>query len=83
MENWIWLSAAAVLAYFVKGLCGFANTLVFSTLLSFTADNIRISPVELALGILSGKILNEKHVRSAVHGMLVLSGAALIVQNLF
>lgn len=66
MENWVWLSAAAVLAYFVKGLCGFANTLVFSTLLSFTADNINISPVELVLGFPSNCILawrGRKHMQ--------------------
>lgn len=45
----IWV-IAALLAYFVKGLCGFANTLVFSTTLSFTSSHISISPVELLLG---------------------------------
>lgn len=57
MEDWVLLSAAAVLAYFVKGLCGFANTLVFSTLLSFAVDNVNISPVELVLGFPSNCIL--------------------------
>ena len=38
---------AAFTAYFVKGLCGFANTLVFTTILSFGAANASISPVDL------------------------------------
>lgn len=42
---------AAFCAYFVKGLCGFANTLVLTAILSFGVDNIEISPVELLLGI--------------------------------
>ena len=46
----LWISAA-ILAYFIKGLCGFANTLVFTTLLSFGHSNISISPVELLLGV--------------------------------
>ena len=44
------LWAAAVLtAYFVKGLCGFANTLVVTTILSFSQASASISPVELLL----------------------------------
>ena len=45
----VWWTAA-VCAFFIKGLCGFANTLVFTTILSFAADNACISPVELLLG---------------------------------
>lgn len=37
-------------AYIVKGMCGFANTLVFGTLAGFSANNIDISPVDLLLG---------------------------------
>lgn len=52
-----WMMFAAVCAYFVKGLCGFANTLIFSSILSFRFDNISISPVELLLGYLPGVFL--------------------------
>lgn len=52
-----WMMFAAVCAYFVKGLCGFANTLIFSSILSFRFDNISISPVELLLGNLPGVFL--------------------------
>lgn len=45
----LWM-IAVLCAFFVKGLCGFANTLVFSTILSFGTSNIQISPVELILG---------------------------------
>lgn len=41
---------AVVAAYIVKGMCGFANTLVFSTLAGFFTDNVNISPVDLLLG---------------------------------
>lgn len=37
-------------AYIVKGMCGFANTLVFGTLAGFSANNVNISPVDLLLG---------------------------------
>lgn len=49
---------------FVKGLCGFANTLVFTTLLSFGNNNINISPVELILGYPSNAILAWKERKS-------------------
>lgn len=48
LTPWIFLSVTA--AYIVKGLCGFANTLVFSTLAGFSTDNVNISPVDLLLG---------------------------------
>ena len=46
----IWWIAATICAFFVKGLCGFANTLVFTTVMSFGMSNRNISPVELLLG---------------------------------
>lgn len=45
----VWI-LATVCAFFIKGLCGFANTLVFSSILAFGNANINISPVELVLG---------------------------------
>jgi uncharacterized membrane protein YfcA len=46
----MWLIIATLCAFYVKGLCGFANTLVFTSILGFTANNINISPLELVLG---------------------------------
>ena len=41
---------SAFCAFFVKGVCGFANTLVFTSMLSFGTANIEITPVDLLLG---------------------------------
>lgn len=41
---------AVLLAYIVKGMSGFANTLVFSSIMSYTSNNIHITPVELIVG---------------------------------
>ena len=38
---YLWI-IAAFMAYFIKGLCGFANTLVFTSILSFGAANANI-----------------------------------------
>ena len=54
--NALWI-IAAVSAFYIKGLCGFANTLVFDTVMGFGADNISISPVELVLGYPSNIIM--------------------------
>ena len=51
---------AAFTAYLVKGLCGFANTLIFTTILSFGAANASISPVDLLLGYPANLILTWK-----------------------
>lgn len=50
-----------MLAFFIKGLCGFANTLVFTSVLGFGANNIAISPVELVLGYPGNLILTWKN----------------------
>lgn len=55
---------ATICAFFIKGVCGFANTLVFTTILSFGNNNINISPVELILGYPSNAILVWKERRS-------------------
>ena len=46
MTLWI---IAAFAGYFVKGVCGFANTLVLTGILSFGADNVNITPIDLIL----------------------------------
>ena len=50
-------SVAAFTAYFIKGLCGFANTLIFTTILSFGAANASIFPVDVLLGYPANLIL--------------------------
>ena len=59
-----WWIIATLCAFFVKGLCGFANTLVFTTILSFGNSNVNISPVELILGYPTNLILVWKERRS-------------------
>ena len=61
MFFWILASLAA---FYVKGLCGFANTLVFTSILSFDVANIEISPVELILGLPTNLIISWKERRS-------------------
>lgn len=72
----IWRTAA-VCAFFIKGLCGFANTLVFTTILSFAVDNAHISPVELLLGCPSNLILLWRE-RRFLRWKLCLPLAALV-----
>jgi uncharacterized membrane protein YfcA len=57
MIYWI---IATLCAFFVKGLSGFANTLVFTSILSFGTANINISPVELILGYPTNLIISWK-----------------------
>ena len=57
---WLWI-LAAMAAYFIKGLCGFANTLVFTSILSFGVSNANISPVDLLLGYPTNLILTWKN----------------------
>lgn len=57
---YLWV-IAVVAAYFIKGLCGFANTLIFTTILSFGTANADISPIDLLVGYPSNLILTWKN----------------------
>ena len=75
MIYWV---VATLCAFFVKGLCGFANTLVFTSILSFGVDNVDISPVELLLGFPANAILAFRE-RRAIRWRLCLPLAALVI----
>ena len=74
----VWWIIATLCAFFVKGLCGFANTLVFTTILSFGNNNVNISPVELILGYPTNLILAWKERRS-IKWSVCLPLAALVI----
>lgn len=69
---------ATISAFFVKGLCGFANTLVFTTILSFGNNNVNISPVELLLGYPTNIILAWKE-RKSIKWSVCLPLALLVI----
>ena len=60
----VWFIIATLVAFFIKGLCGFANTLIFNGILRYTANNINISPLEVVLGYPSNIILVWKERKS-------------------
>jgi len=66
----LWIIAATA-AYFVKGICGFANTLVFSSILSFGKNNVNITPVDLLVGYFSNGCL-AWHGRKEIRARIVL-----------
>ena len=75
---YLWI-LAAVAAYFIKGLCGFANTLVFTSILSFgSATNANISPVDLLVGYPTNVILTWKN-REKLNARVWLPLAALVL----
>ena len=71
---------AVFIAFVVKGLCGFANTLVFSSIMSFSSNNVNISPVDLITGLPANLYMawRERHgVRARIFvplALLVLAG---------
>lgn len=52
---WIWF--ITLCSFFIKGLCGFANSLVFTTMLSFRGSIVNISPIILLLNYPSNLIM--------------------------
>lgn len=79
MGYWI---IATFLAFYVKGVCGFANTLVFTSILSFTAANINISPLELVLGYPTNLIISWKE-RKAIDLKIVLPLSVMVIAGSF
>lgn len=74
---YLWI-IAAVAAYFIKGLCGFANTLIFTSILSFGASNANISPIDLLLGYPTNLVLTWKN-RTSLDPRVYLPLAALVL----
>ena len=78
----LWI-IATLAAFYVKGLCGFANTLVFNTIMGF-GDSVRaIAPVELLLGFPTNVIMawkGRRSLRAAVFfppAVMTLAGSAV------
>ena len=63
---YLWF-VSSFIAYFIKGLCGFANTLVFTSILSFGTSNANISPVDLLLGYPVNILLIWKNGKIHIH----------------
>lgn len=78
MKLWI---LATFAAFYIKGLCGFANTLVFTSVMGFGASNVNISPTELILGYPTNIILvwkNRKKLQKGIYmplAVMVLLGS--------
>lgn len=53
----IWLWLVTLFSFMIKGLCGFANSMVFTTLLSFSDSIVHISPINLLLNYPSHLIM--------------------------
>ncbi len=61
----VYMALAVMLAYMVKGICGFADAILFTTAMSFQADNVNISPISLILGYPANCIMAWTHRRRA------------------
>lgn len=69
---------AVICAYIIKGMCGFANTLIFSTIMSFTTSNINITPIDLIVGYPSNIFIVWKE-RKSISTKIFLPLAGMVV----
>ncbi len=67
----VWWIIATLCGYFVKGLCGFANTLVLSSILSYRTNTIDITPVDLFMSVPTNAIMAWKERKNLDWGMCV------------
>ena len=82
MDMALWM-LVALLGYFVKGVAGIGNTLVVTSMMSYTRTNAEITPVELLLCVPTNLVVNwvyRKHInwKLAIAPMcMVLAGDVL------
>lgn len=74
---YLWIGAALV-SYFVKGLCGFADALIFNSILSFGINTADISPVLLVTGYPTNLIVAWQN-RRGLRLRVCLPPAALVL----
>ena len=77
----IWWIIATLSAFYVKGLCGFANSMVFTTLMSFTSSLVNISPVILLLDFPSNLIMTWRY-RREINPKVCLPLCAMVVAGM-
>ena len=73
---WIWFFA--FISFFIKGLCGFADAMVFTTLMSFTDSITYASPLMQVLGYPSNLIMIREH-RKSVDLKICLPLCAMVI----
>lgn len=78
----LWWIVATLCAYFIKGLCGFANTLILSSILSFGTDTINITPVDLLLSVPTNGIMAWKERKNLDWGMCMPLTILLLVGSI-
>ncbi len=69
---------AVFVAYVIKGMCGFANTLVFGSIMSFSANTVNITPVELLIGYPSNLTIAVKE-RKSIQPRICIPLALLVI----
>lgn len=74
----VWM-IAAVLAFFVKGMCGFGDGLVFGTFMGFFSGYADITPVQTLLSFPSNAILTWRNRRQLQSKMFLPVMAVLLV----
>lgn len=82
----IWLWFVTLFAFFIKGLCGFANSLVFTTLMSFSSSIVHISPIMLLLNYPTNLIMvwnGRKSLNWKICGPLCIMVIAGIIPGTF
>ena len=77
----LWI-VATLAAYFIKGLCGFANTLLFNSIMSLGHSVANVAPVELLVSFPTSVIMawkGRRSLRAAVFAppaLMTLAGSA-------
>lgn len=69
---------AVAIAYFFKGLCGFGNTLIFATIMTFFTNTVSITPIESVLCMPSSIVIAWKN-RKELRWRIILPVAAVMV----
>ena len=75
------LPIVTLFSFFIKGLCGFANSMVFTTLMSFKSSLVNVSPVILLLDFPSNLIMTWRY-RREINPKVCLPLSAMVVAGM-
>ena len=69
---------AIFLAFITKGVAGFANTLVFGSIMSFSTNTINITPIDLLIGLPSNVMITFKE-RKNIYSKIFIPLSILVI----
>ena len=78
----VYLLITTFLAFYLKGITGFGNTLVMNAMFSFVKENRFTTPVDLLVGLPANLMISWKHRKELIPSVVLPLGVATLLGNI-